>query len=177
MQSIEIYLIGVGTLLLVLAFYLGKRQMDKNIRGGVGNEVTGIPHEKAVRLQTSLMRLLHELQTLSTDMTTDLEKKLSELKKLLRLADTTLEEGLRDADEEELSPDSENSAEDEKPPEPVPIKSEPAIKEDNTPTPLANRYSEIFRMAEEGFPIEEIARTMNMGKGEIQLILSLRQKD
>ncbi len=32
-------------------------------------------------------------------------------------------------------------------------------------------------MDDEGLPINEIARRMNMGKGEIQLILSLREKD
>ena len=32
-------------------------------------------------------------------------------------------------------------------------------------------------MEDQGLPIEEIARQMQMGKGEIQLILSLREKD
>ena len=168
MQLIEICLIGMGTLLLALAFYLGKKHGGRDEPGAREQVVEGLSPEKAVRLQTSLMRLLQELQTLSSDMTTDLEEKLSELKELLQLADTTHEE--KSADTPEKEPSAEMKTEKQK------ETSETAADEATSP-PLSHRYSEIFKMAEEGLAIDEIARRMQMGKGEIQLILSLRQKD
>ena len=42
--------------------------------------------------------------------------------------------------------------------------------------PPVGRYRKIYQMQDEGLPIDEIARSMSMGKGEIQLILSLREK-
>jgi hypothetical protein len=178
MQLIEICFIGIGALLLALAFYLGRRQPDKDKDTARDQAIKGISPEKAVRLQTSLMQLFHELQTLGNDMSLDLEKKLSELKELLHLADTTRGEESTTEPETESSaePDMEERGERE---EPEPLETEPSstVEEEIAPPPLSHRYSEIFQMAEAGFPIEEIARRMHMGKGEIQLILSLRQKD
>ena len=179
MHIIEFLFISLGALLLVIAFYLGRGQAHKDSQAAGDHVIKGISHEKAVKLQTSLLQLFHELQTLGNDMTADLEEKLSELKELLHLADTTIEE--KPPAESEIEPSMESDIDElnetEEIPEPPEMEPPLTVEENVTPTPLTHRYSEIFQMAEEGFPIEEIARRMRMGKGEIQLILSLRQKD
>ena len=38
-----------------------------------------------------------------------------------------------------------------------------------------DRYEAIYRLADEGRTVEEIAQQLQMGKGEVQLILSLRR--
>jgi hypothetical protein len=181
MQLIELFLISAGTLLIALAFYLGTKQAGGKKGGGQDRVIEGLSPEKAVRLQTSLMRLLQELQALSGDMTTDLERKLSELKKLLGSADITNKEESTDIREEEepsVEAEMEEQVEMEPPGDIAEISSYDSSAEDEVaPPPLSHRYSEIFQMAEDGLAIDEIARRMQMGKGEIQLILSLRQKD
>jgi hypothetical protein len=179
MHLFEIFLISIGTLLLVIAFYLGKRHADGDEYSVHAQLDTGLSPEKATKLQSSLTQLLHELQTLSSDMTADLDQKLSELKELLQLADNTLEEMSPVEIEEQLPIEStvETQAEKEESTESFEPEHQLNAGEESMPLPPAHRYTEIFQMEEEGLPIDEIARRMQMGKGEIQLILSLRQKD
>lgn len=40
-----------------------------------------------------------------------------------------------------------------------------------------DRYEAIYRLADDGITVEDIARQMQMGKGEVQLILSLRRPE
>jgi hypothetical protein len=42
--------------------------------------------------------------------------------------------------------------------------------------PVRNKYKEVARLAKEGFSEIEIAKRLNMGKGEIQMVLSLQKK-
>jgi hypothetical protein len=41
--------------------------------------------------------------------------------------------------------------------------------------PINNKYSEVLRLSEEGMQELEIARKLNMGKGEVELILGLKK--
>ncbi len=56
-----------------------------------------------------------------------------------------------------------------------------AAKREKTPEktdapPSISRSGEIYKLTEEGFSAEEIARRLNMGRGEVELILSLAKK-
>lgn len=179
MQFVEIFLIVVGALLLALAAWLEKRRSEAEGRRAPRQIVSGVSGGNAVKLQTSLTELLNELHTLSRDMTVDLEQKLSELKELLQLADTKLEE-LSSANSRGRhmgnSP-ARQRAEAESPPKPPEPELEVTVEDDNTAPPPPNRYQQIYQLADEGFRLDDIARHVQMGKGEIQLILSLRKKD
>ena len=178
MSSIEFIFIATGILLLIVSALLGRRQ-----------ETEPEPHEQqppqptssnkdAEKLQISLTELLRELHTLSNDMTVDLEEKLAELKEVLQQADNKLEEmsAVTAEDKPPVEPPPESST--EKGPLDALLDEEPADAPENNAAPVpTGRYREIYEMDDEGLPINEIARRMNMGKGEIQLILSLREKD
>jgi DNA-binding NarL/FixJ family response regulator len=41
--------------------------------------------------------------------------------------------------------------------------------------PIHNKYSEVIRLSQEGLQSLEIAKRLNMGKGEVELILGLRR--
>lgn len=178
MQLAEILLISAGLFMLACAFYLGKRQANRDSAAS-NKAAADMSRENASRLQISLMQLLDELQALSGEMTADLEEKLSELKELLHLADTTIGEmSVPESTEEPPSEaGKEGNADKEDNAEQSETELQPAAEEEMTPSPLLERYNEIFHMAEEGLTIDEIARRTQMGKGEIQLILSLRQED
>ena len=64
MHIIDFLFISLGALLLVIAFYLGRGQAHKDSQAAGDHVIKGISHEKAVKLQTSLLQLFHELQTL-----------------------------------------------------------------------------------------------------------------
>jgi len=178
MQLLEIFLIAAGALLLILS----ARPDRKNGAGSQPPEREQPPAdpsiETAAKLQTSLSELLGELHSLSGSMATDLEKRLVELKEVLQLADKKLEKmtkaGMNKKSASEPAP--EQPAEEETGATPA---SQPRPTEEEKPTPasLTGRYREIYQMEDQGLPIDEIARQMQMGKGEIQLILSLREKD
>jgi hypothetical protein len=179
MQFFEVFLIVVGAMLLALAAWLGKRRDEEEDRRAPRQIVSGLSGGNAVKLQTSLTELLNELHTLSRDMTVDLEQKLSELKELLQLADTKLEE-LSSANSRGRhmgnSPSRQRTDGDSLPKQPHP-ELQITVEDDDAPPPPPNRYQQIYRMADEGFRLDDIARHVQMGKGEIQLILSLRKKD
>jgi hypothetical protein len=129
-------------------------------------------------LQISLTELLRELHTLSNDMTVDLEEKLAELKEVLQQADNKLEE--MSAVTTQVKPTVELPPESSAEPDPLDalLDEGPAeIPASNAAPVPTGRYRDIYEMDDKGLPISEIARRMNMGKGEIQLILSLREKD
>ena len=178
MSSIEFIFIATGILLLIVSALLGRRQETEPKTHEQPPPQPASSNEDADKLQISLTELLRELHTLSNDMTVDLEEKLTELKEVLQQADNKLEEM------------SAATAEDKPPVEPPPESSteagsldalldeEPEEVSENNEAPVpTGRYREIYEMDDEGLPINEIARRMNMGKGEIQLILSLREKD
>lgn len=178
MQNLEFIFIITGVLLLIAAAYLGRRRkVDPNPRAPAQPQ-PGLSPENTQKLQTSLIELLRELHALSNDMTVDLEEKLSELKEVLQEADKKLEEASNAEIEEEPAAAPAPAPQDETAESPEGSDSEfPETAADDIASPPTGRYGEIYRMTDEGLPIDEIARRMNMGKGEIQLILSLREED
>lgn len=196
MQDIELILIAVGALLIIVSALLGRRKGAEPESPAPPMPAPGVSPEGAVELKASLAELLRDLQELNDDMTADLEDKLAELKEALEEADNKLEEmaaaGIGQNPPEEPSEEpsqepsggtgpeprwpseSEESQEPQESREPL----EPREQEENIPMPSpTGRYGEIYRLEDGGLDVEEIARRMNMGKGEIQLILSLREKD
>lgn len=177
MQSIEILLILAGALLLVLSVYLERKHRAETTPPPPKQAAFGLTADNALKLQASLTELLRELQTLGQDVAVDLEGKLGELKELLHLADKKLEE-LSEAEDKCAPRQSEQPQKDKQ--TPLAMKPGPELQitvEDDYPPQPTNRYREIYRMADEGLSIDEIARRAQLGKGEIQLILSLRKKD
>lgn len=51
----------------------------------------------------------------------------------------------------------------------------PAARKNEKVIPFNNKYSEVLRLTEEGLQETEIARKLDMGKGEVELILGLRK--
>ena len=178
MQLVDVCLIAAGTVLLALWVYLSKRRETGPAPPPDEGPRPDLSVENAARLETSLTQLRQELHNLSGDMTVDLEQKLAELKEMLQLADKKLEEIA--AAEVEKQPADRPAAEHEVKREDSPKPSEEELQltvEDNfAPQLPPNRHRKIYELAEQGLPIDEIARLMQMGKGEIQLILSLREK-
>ena len=178
MEFIEVCLILAGVSLLALAVNWKKRQAAKGETPPSKPIVSGASYENSVKLQKALTELVNELHTLSRDVTLDMEQKLSELKELLQLADNKLEElslkeaGGRHTDKAapEWHADNDTGARS--------YHGEPQNTSDGVefPSSSSNRYQQVYDMADEGLPIDDIARSMQMGKGEIQLILSLRGK-
>ncbi len=179
MQLFEIILIAAGASLLALSVWLGGKRKSNPEPPPREQSPAELSPEATSKLQTSLIELLRELHTLSNDMSVDLEERLTELKDVLQLADKKLEEmsiaGIKEKPEIEQAP---------KPPEKTPppasapeVEPEPTAEQDDVSPSLGGRYGEIYQMEDQGLPINEIARRMQMGKGEIQLILGLREKD
>jgi hypothetical protein len=177
MQSIEILLILAGALLVVISIYLERKQRAEMTVPLPKQPALGLTAENALKLQSSLTELLRELQTLGHDVTVDLEGKLGELKELLHLADKKLGE-LSEAEDKGAPARSEQPKKDKQAPLATTRSPELQITvEDEYQSQPTNRYQEIYRMADAGLSTDEIARRAQMGKGEIQLILSLRKKD
>ncbi|MDP4093828.1 MAG: hypothetical protein Q8920_10750 [Bacillota bacterium] len=53
--------------------------------------------------------------------------------------------------------------------------SKQANKIKNNVIPINNKYMEVIRLSEEGFSDIEIAKKLNMGKGEVQLVLDMNK--
>jgi len=173
----ELFFVTTGIALLVFAFWLGEGQ-----RSGVIGRTTPVPStasiNHALKLQNSLNELLRELQSLSQEVTDDLEEKLGQLKDLLQIADMKYEELSAPDDGSDGNGEPEYQFAERKPPiEPEDSELELTIEDDEAPPMPSGRYRQIYQLADDGCSLEEIARHVRMGKGEIQLILSLRKKD
>ncbi|GAB4347004.1 MAG: hypothetical protein Kow0099_28720 [Candidatus Abyssubacteria bacterium] len=173
MLFLEALLIIGGIALLTASFLLGRRQDGASYAASPA--MPGLSAPNAVKLYSQLTELIHELHTISRDVTFDLEEKLAQLKELLQVADTKLE-GLTSADAPgfDTQPAAQSDFLDETPP--VEWDPEADIGRQGSPAHL-DRYRRIYELADQGLPIDEISRQVEMGKGEIQLILSLRDKD
>jgi hypothetical protein len=256
MSNIEFILIAAGALLLLASAYMEIRQAETPAPAPSPGQQPLPSLESAEKMRDSLAELLQELHVLSSDVTLDLEKKLSELKESLQQADIKIEkmasvaaaeetpvpptepdvespalspetqspEDIREESQEEPIEEPQEEVEDEPEKEPsqdpdvehegqfadrlaekivdereeiqgdtlelsgrsVPEVSGPKVSrseeeietvaEAEPVAPPVGRYRKIYQMQDEGLPIDEIARQMSMGKGEIQLILSLREK-
>jgi len=54
------------------------------------------------------------------------------------------------------------------------VKPEPVRKKDKI-IPFSSRYAEVLRLSKEGMKEVDIAKNLNMGKGEVELIIGLRR--
>jgi hypothetical protein len=173
----ELFFVMTGIALLVLAFWLGE-----GASSGVVGRTTPVPStasiNHALKLQNSLNELLRELQSLSQEVTNDLEEKLGQLKDLLQIADMKYEALSAPDDGNDGNGEPEYQFAERKPPlEPQNSELELTIEDDEAPPMPSARYRQIYQLADDGCSLDEIARHLRMGKGEIQLILSLRKKD
>ncbi|NLK86364.1 MAG: hypothetical protein GX279_02600, partial [Clostridiaceae bacterium] len=50
-----------------------------------------------------------------------------------------------------------------------------AVKRREKVIPFSNRYSEVLRLSNEGMGDLQIAKSLNMGKGEVELIIGLKR--
>jgi hypothetical protein len=177
MEFIEICLILAGVLLLALAAKGEKKPPDNTDTRFPGPPLSDTSYENSVKLQRALTELVNELHTLSRDVTLDMEQKLLELKELLQLADTKLEEiSLKEAGYRHTDRAPERDADNEAGTSPHSHEPQSGSNGVEASSSSSNRYQQIYDLADEGLPINDIARNMHMGKGEIQLILSLRGK-
>ena len=179
MQSAEIFLIAAGILLIVVAYWLGTREKPEATPSPAIERSSTLSPENAAQLQASLTELLNEIQTLSRDVTIDLEQKLSELKELLQLADRKREEliSANSEDEQMHEEPAKRRADTINPVNTPDPELEVSVEDEDAPTMPSSRYQQIYQLADQGYSLDEIARAVQMGKGEIQLILSLRKKD
>jgi hypothetical protein len=184
MPTTEILLMAAGVVFLAVSFWLGTRQNADGVATPVPSNAS-INH--ALKMQSSLNDLLSELQGLSREITDDLEQKLGQLKELLKLADNKCEalsaavQGKGNGSEEDAREEEDTQQVEAEALEEDLERAESDLQltvEDEEPPPMPpSRYQQIYRLADDGCSLEEIARHVRMGKGEIQLILSLRKKD
>ena len=57
----------------------------------------------------------------------------------------------------------------------LPSVQQTGVKRADKVIPLKNKYSEVIRLSGEGLQSTAIAQKLNMGKGEVELILGLRR--
>jgi DNA-binding NarL/FixJ family response regulator len=175
MQFIEILLMAAGVILLLAAVYLGRN----DTRPTPAVPPAELSSENTNKLHATLTQLLQEMERLSRDMTIDVEQTVSELKKMLQTADRKIEalslagEPKRPTEEPTPGPQpgTEETAESPDPELDV------TIEDDAAPSIASERHREIIELADQGLSVEDIARRMQTGKGEIQLILTLRKRD
>ena len=146
--------------------------------------------EKTATVMDAMMKLLDQQRALSNEITDSLEKRAQELKELVRQADETIarlaarvstfsapqaETETEDADEESLPEVGTDRAE-----RAALFGSVISVSPANSPLPGSRLSSDdkqrlIYEYADAGMDIHEIAREMKIGKGEVKLVLSLRQ--
>lgn len=124
--------------------------------------------EELINWQNTLATMLQETESLSMELTVKLTKSIEELEGKIKLA------------EEKIKEIKELVSLDSAPVQPAAI-STPAVKpfrrEEQMQLPLNPRHLKIFELADQGWNITDIAREINVGRGEVQLILGLRREE
>ncbi len=146
--------------------------------------------DKAASVLDAMVSLLEQQRTLSNQITDTLEKKARELKELIEQAEQTIARlAARASTFSAAQTDSEPEQTDEDAAPEVgtgraeraalfgTVRTVPPVK---SPLPGSKLSSEekqrlIYEYADAGMDIHEIAREMKIGKGEVKLVLSLRQ--
>ena len=174
--------LGVGLVYLIARAVV--RKLLKTRRRRVRPEHV----EKTATIMDAMMKLLDQQRTLSNEITDSLEKRTQELKELVRQADETIAR-LAARVSTFSTPQAETKTEDEETlPEVGTDRAERAalfgsvisVSPANSPLPGSRLSSDdkqrlIYEYADAGMDIHEIAREMKIGKGEVKLVLSLRQ--
>lgn len=144
-------------ILALLLFYFFKRKEDRQ-----RDKILEVRAKEMLLLNKSMDSLIKDAQKVTEDWISAMESKQSQMKSLLNDLEAKKEQVLK--------------ALSEKPPAPAPQKENP-----EKPATLAeeekeeDKYAEAARLAEEGYPPDEIARKVNLSRGEVELILDLKK--
>ncbi len=183
-------MIIAGSILAVVLVYLIVRAVFHRLRVIRRRRIRPEHVEKTATVMDAMMKLLDQQRTLSNEITDSLEKRAQELRGLIRQADETIarlaarvstfstpkaETEPEDADEEPLPEVGTDRAE-----RAALFGSVRSVSPTEFPLPGSRLSSEdkqrlIYEYADLGMDIHEIAREMKIGKGEVKLVLSLRQ--
>jgi|GEM_PF-3334488 len=179
-----------GTTLGVVLVYLIARAVFHKLRAIRRRRISPEHVEKTATVMDAMTKLLEQQRTLSNEITDSLENRAQELRELIRQADETIARlAARVSTFSTPQADTEHEDEDEEPlPEVGTARAERAalfgtvrsVSPAEFPLPGSRLSSEdkqrlIYEYADSGMDIHEIAREMKIGKGEVKLVLSLRQ--
>ena len=179
-----------GSILGVVLVYLIARAVFHKLRVIRRRRVRPEHVQKTAAVMDAMMELLEQQRTLSNEITDSLTKRAEELKELIRQADETIarlaarastfttpqvEPEPEDADEEPLPEVGTDRAE-----RAALFGTVRSVSPTRFPLPGSRLSAEdkqrlIYEYADSGMDIHEIAREMKIGKGEVKLVLSLRQ--
>jgi DNA-directed RNA polymerase specialized sigma24 family protein len=152
-------LLGAGVLILAVALFMKKENGD---RGNLQRAMMHQPMERAEMekaLQRFVKQVKEENEKLADEMRLSkqsLEQQIARLEERVQAAEQRLA-GLG-----ENSPTSRGNTGEA-----------PAVEEEEDLLALHERYRRVFELKQEGLDIEEIAKRLGAGRGEIELILSL----
>ena len=144
--------------------------------------------EKTATVMEAMLKLLEQQRALSNEITDSLTKRAEELKELIRQADETIARLAARVSTFSTPRTETEDADVETLPEVGTDRAERAalfgtvrnISPTRSPLPGSRLSSEdkqrlIYEYADAGLDIHQIAREMKIGKGEVKLVLSLRQ--
>jgi len=163
-------MIGLGAFALVYLLVLrpmmrAKKDPLAGPRGGAG--IASLGSQRAV--ERDMQNLLVEYEQLIRNMTVGLDTRAAKLELLIKEADDKLA-ALKAATAAVTGGGG---------PAPGEAPSQP-LRRDVLPPPVAPgpdpRHAEIYRLADQGMPVNDIARKVGKQNGEIELILALRSK-
>lgn len=145
-------------ILALLLFYFFKRKEDQQ-----RDKILEVRAKEMLLLNKSMDSLIKDAQKVTEDWINAMESKQSQMKSLLNDLEAKKEQVLK--------------ALSEKPP------AAPAPQKENAEKPAVpageekevDKYAEAVRLAEEGYPPDEIARKVNLSRGEVELILDLKK--
>lgn len=181
-----------GSIIACGLLYLGGRRVLRKLGEFRRRRERPERVEKAAGVMDAMMKLLEQQRALSREITESLEKRVQELRELIRQADETISRLATRASTLTLArrrPETElEETEEEIPLETGTSPAERAALFGSVSTvspttsllpgsrlSVEEKQLLVYKYADGGMDIHEIAREMKIGKGEIKLILSLRQ--
>jgi hypothetical protein len=187
-------LIIAGSIIACGLLYLIGRKVLRKLRERRQQRQLPKRVEKAAGVLEAMMKLLDQQRALSREITSSLEEKVKELKDLIRQADQAVsrlaarsstltvapyhdDHDIEEADKESQPETGTSTAE-----RAALFGSVTTVSPTKSPLPGSRLSTDekqrlVCMYADGGMDIHEIAREMKMGKGEVKLILSLRQGD
>ncbi len=163
----------------------GLSQSRRN--GAAGSALRSSEDEKAGHhggAPTDILRWEVAMHETARDLTGQLDSKLGTLQQLIREADraaarleTALQAAGERARESVVPPRPASQAEGLRSASEVDVEAGSAARDETAEVPAGDqRYSEIYTLADYGYPAAEIAQRLGNPVGEIELILSLRNQ-
>lgn len=162
MKYINVFQVVADVLILALIlFYFFKRKEDRK-----RDKIIEVRAKEMLLLNKSMGNLIQEAKKVTEDLIGKIDSKQSDVENFLREIEKKQEEVVKAKPEEPVAvePESEPEIED----------SPPAVEEEKE-AEEEDKYAEAARLAEEGVPPDEIARRVNLPKGEVELILDLKK--